>query len=87
MFYGKLIFFQSLQRLGLRGQCPCRTCIKDYRRICMSIVSRRLERLHAEMEEQWWDMFYFNGYLRQRNDHRRVAEFQSYLHHLVFSNA
>ena len=35
-----------------------------------------LERLHAQMEQLWWDMFYFNGYLRDRTNPGRIAEFQ-----------
>jgi hypothetical protein len=36
-----------------------------------------LDRLHAQMKQLWWDMFYFNGYLRERENPGRIAEFQN----------
>ena len=35
-----------------------------------------LRNLHAFMRRLWWDMFYFNGYLRKPNDSGQVEEFQ-----------
>jgi hypothetical protein len=35
-----------------------------------------LERLHSQMEQLWWDLFYFNGYLRDPKTPGRVAEFR-----------
>jgi hypothetical protein len=35
-----------------------------------------LERLHAQMKQLWWDMFHFNGYLREPKTSGRVAEFR-----------
>ena len=35
-----------------------------------------LEGLHAQMTQLWWDMFYFNGYLRDTKNPRRYAEFR-----------
>jgi hypothetical protein len=35
-----------------------------------------LDALHRRMERLWWDMFYFNGYLRSPRDSGRLAEFR-----------
>jgi hypothetical protein len=35
-----------------------------------------LESLHRQMEQLWWDLFYFNGYLRNSQNSLRIAEFQ-----------
>lgn len=35
-----------------------------------------LETLLSQMEQLWWDMFYFNGYLRAPHDAGRVAKFR-----------
>jgi hypothetical protein len=35
-----------------------------------------LERLYSQMQQLWWDMFYFNGYLRQPKNAGRVSEFR-----------
>jgi hypothetical protein len=35
-----------------------------------------IERLHSEMQQLWWNLFYFNGYLRSPKDHARAAEFR-----------
>jgi len=38
-----------------------------------------LETIHRRMEQLWWDMFYFNGYLREPTNPGRVAEFKRLL--------
>jgi hypothetical protein len=38
-----------------------------------------LETLHGHMEQLWWDVFYFNGYLRASGNSGRIAEFQKVL--------
>jgi hypothetical protein len=35
------------------------------------------------MERMWWDMFYFNGYLRDPQEPRRIAEFRKVFDSLV----
>jgi hypothetical protein len=35
-----------------------------------------LDTLYLQMEQLWWDLFYFNGYLRAPSEAGRVAEFQ-----------
>lgn len=35
------------------------------------------DRLYEDMEEFWWAIFYFNGYLRDRKSPGRLAEFQN----------
>jgi hypothetical protein len=35
-----------------------------------------LETLHSRMEQLWWDLFYFNGYLREPQNDRRGEEFR-----------
>lgn len=37
------------------------------------------DRLHSEMEQMWWDFFYFNSYLRAPHESPRAAEFQKLL--------
>jgi hypothetical protein len=37
------------------------------------------ERLHSHMTRLWWNMFHFNGYLRDPKNPRRVAEFRMLL--------
>jgi hypothetical protein len=44
---------------------------------------RDLTRLHSKMERMWWDMFYFNGYLRDPQEPRRIAEFRKVFDSLV----
>jgi hypothetical protein len=34
-----------------------------------------LESLYKQMKQLWWDMFYFNGYLRDSSNPRRGKEF------------
>jgi hypothetical protein len=66
----------KLAKIGSEGSMPVPDPHQGLQENMYVYRLKEIERLHAEMEEQWWDMFYFNGYLRQRNDHRRVAEFQ-----------
>jgi len=35
-----------------------------------------LQSLYCQMEQLWWDMFYFNGYLRDPQNSGRVSEFR-----------
>jgi hypothetical protein len=35
-----------------------------------------LRKTYDDMRRIWWDMFYFNGYLRNPKDRGRIAEFQ-----------
>jgi hypothetical protein len=35
-----------------------------------------LEKLHSQMQQLWWDLFHFNGYLRTPKSPGRVAEFR-----------
>jgi hypothetical protein len=35
-----------------------------------------LESLYKQMKQLWWDMFYFNGYLRDSSNPRRGKEFK-----------
>lgn len=34
-----------------------------------------LDRLNTQMQQLWWDLFYFNGFLREPNNPGRAAEF------------
>jgi hypothetical protein len=43
------------------------------------------EALNRRMTELWWDMFYFNGYLRDRTNPRRYAEFRKVFERRVHS--
>jgi hypothetical protein len=38
-----------------------------------------LNRLHSQMEQLWYDIFYFNGYLREPTNPHRIVEFQRVL--------
>jgi hypothetical protein len=38
-----------------------------------------LQTLYGQMEQLWWDMFYFNGYLRDPQNSGRVSEFRKLL--------
>jgi hypothetical protein len=35
-----------------------------------------LTKLHSQMQQLWWDLFHFNGYLRASRNPLRAAEFQ-----------